>query len=71
MTIQDGQSKESSYDGKGAVGGKQEPNPEKVDINAISAHGVEPVPEEPIATKSTLEQRDADRWELNPDSSAQ
>jgi hypothetical protein len=71
MAIQDGQLKESSYDGKGAVSGKPEPNPEKGDVNRISSSGVEPKPEEPIATQATLEQRDAERWELDPDSSAQ
>lgn len=71
MTVQSSQPKESSYDGKGAVSGNPEPSPEKGDVSAISTDGVEPSPEEPIATEEALEKRDTNRWELNPDSSAQ
>lgn len=63
--------KESAYDGKGAVSGSPEPNPEKSDVEMVSEHGIELNKNQPLKTKATLEKRDSQRWELDPDSKSQ
>ena len=63
-------SKKISYDGKGAVGGNPEPNPEKDTVETISQHGIEINKNQPLQTKASLEQRDENRWELDPESKA-
>lgn len=63
--------KESSYDGKGAVSGNPEPSPEKSDVEMVSQHGIELNKDQPLKTKATVEKRDQERWELNPDSKGQ
>lgn len=55
-----------AYDGKGAVGGNPEPDPEKDAVETISQHGIELNKNQPLQTKQTLEQRDQQRWELDP-----
>lgn len=63
--------KEFAYDGKGAVSGYPEPSPEKSDVETLSEHGIEVNKNQPLQTKSTLDERDQQRWELDPASSVQ
>ncbi len=62
-------SKDFAYDGKGAVAGNENPLPEKDNADNLGQlAGIEFQPEEAIATKSKLEKRDEERWELDADS---
>lgn len=70
-SVQPSGPKESAYDGKGAISGYPEPSPEKSDVETISEHGIEINKNQPLKTKSTLDERDQQRWELDPASSAQ
>lgn len=63
--------KEAAYDGKGAVSGNPEPSPEKSDVEMVSEHGIELNKNQPLQTKTTLNQRDDKRWELDSESKAQ
>lgn len=62
--------KKNAYDGKAAAAGDQAPEPERNTIDALGDNtGITPPPGEPVRTKSLLEERDENRWELDPDSS--
>ena len=70
-SIQPNRPKESAYDSKGTVSGYPEPSPERSDVETLSEHGIEINKNQPLQTKSTLDERDQQRWELDPESSAQ
>ena len=62
-------SKAQAKDLNGASAGHVEPTPEHNGIDQIAARaGVETSGEEPLHTKEVLEQRDQERWQLDPDS---
>lgn len=61
--------KQQSTDGQGAFAGNVEPNPEQDTVDAVAAQaGVELKPETAAGIKRVLDERDENRWELNPDS---
>lgn len=62
--------KEFAYDGKGAISGNPEPNPEKSDVEMVSDHGIELNKNKPLQTKAVLDQHDEQRWDLDPESKA-
>lgn len=65
-------SREQATDLNGAKAGDLEPRPEHNDIDNIAANaGIETPGEEALHTKEKLEQRDQQRWQLDPDSAQQ
>jgi len=62
-------SKAQATDMNGATAGHVEPMPEHNNIDEIAANaGVEMSEGEPLHTKEILENRDEQRWQLDPDS---
>lgn len=61
--------KQQSTDGKGAFAGSPEPNPEQDTVDAVAAKvGVDLAPGQPTDIKRILDERDENRWELDPES---
>lgn len=64
--------KQKATDGQGAFAGNLEPTPDRDTISSLAkAVGVEIPAGEPVRTKSVLDERDDNRWELDPDSAQQ
>lgn len=62
-------SKNDAYDGKGAIAGNINPDPEQDTVEELATQAGLDLPEgEAIDTRSRLQKRDEERWELNPDS---
>ena len=61
-------SQANAIDLNGAKAGDVEPNPEHSIDNIAAKAGVEVPPEEALHTQEKLEQRDQERWQLDPDS---
>jgi hypothetical protein len=61
-------SKAQATDLNGAKAGDLEPRPEHSIDNIAAEAGVEMSEGEALHTQATLEQRDQERWELDPDS---
>ena len=69
MEAQNSVAKQSSLDGKGTLAGTVEPTPEKSDSDTLAKDaGVSIEIGEEIGIKEMLDERDRDRWALNPDS---
>lgn len=69
MENTDSMAKQQAVDGKAAFAGSAEPAPERDNVDAIAnAAGVNLRPGKATDVKAQLEQRDADRWELDPES---
>ena len=61
--------KQQSVDGRGAFAGNIEPNPEQDTVDAVAAQaGVDLAPGDATDVKRILDERDENRWELDPDS---
>ena len=61
--------KQKAVDGQGAFAGNAEPNPDRGTVDAMAAKaGVKLSPGEPADIKRILDERDENRWELDPDS---
>jgi len=61
--------KQQSVDGQGAFAGNAEPSPEQDTVDAVAAKaGVELAPGQETDVKRILDERDENRWELDPDS---
>lgn len=61
--------KQQSVDGRGAFAGNIEPNPEQDTVDAVAAQaGVDLSPGDATDVKRILDERDENRWELDPDS---
>ncbi|NEP18426.1 MAG: hypothetical protein F6J97_16235 [Leptolyngbya sp. SIO4C1] len=64
--------KQQAVDGQSAFAGDPEPVPEESTVDALATEaGLDMSAGEPVQTKAKLEQRDEDRWELDPDSTQQ
>ncbi|MEO1295190.1 MAG: DUF6335 family protein [Cyanobacteria bacterium J06636_16] len=62
-------SKNDAYDGKGAVAGNISSDPEQDTVDELTAQaGLDLSEGEAVGTQSKLQERDANRWELDPDS---
>lgn len=61
-------SRANSTDLNGAKAGNVEPRPNHSIDNIAAKAGVETPPEEALHTQEKLEQRDQERWQLDPDS---
>lgn len=61
--------KQQAVDGQGAFAGNAEPSPEQDTVDAVAAKaGVDLAPGQPTDVKRILDERDENRWELDPDS---
>lgn len=61
--------KQQAVDGQGAFAGNAEPNPEQDTVDTLmSQAGVDPAPGKAVDIKRTLDERDENRWELDPNS---
>ncbi|MGD1857805.1 MAG: DUF6335 family protein [Leptolyngbyaceae cyanobacterium] len=61
--------KQQSVDGQGAFAGNAEPNPEQDTVDAVTQQaGVDTAPGQATDLKRVLDERDENRWELDPDS---
>ena len=56
-----------SVDGKGADAGTPNPEPQKNTIDQLGENaGLNLEPDDPVNSKEKLDQRDSNRWELDP-----
>lgn len=61
--------KQQALDSKGAYAGNVEPNPEKDIVDTLAQDAGVSIPQgDPINVKSMVEERDEQRWELDPES---
>lgn len=61
--------KQQAVDGQGAFAGNAEPNPERDTVDTLTSQaGMAPAPGQATNMKRILDERDENRWELDPDS---
>lgn len=61
--------KQQAADGQGAFAGNAEPKPEQDTVDAVAANAVVSLaPGQTTGIKRILDERDENRWELDPDS---
>ncbi len=70
MENTDTQAKQAALDNKSAYAGNVMPESE-IGVDQMGERaGLDPEPEAPLAVEETLEERDRNRYELDPDSAA-